>query len=127
MAYVAEQLAALADPTRFAVFERLAKSPAAVHEIAREFPVSRPAISQHLRVLKDARLVLDEAVGNQRIYRLNPSGIEEIRAYFDRFWDDALSSFKTFVEIDHPPKKEKTRDATNRRIPRRSKDNPRKR
>jgi DNA-binding transcriptional ArsR family regulator len=122
MAYVTEKLAALADPTRLAVFERLAKSPAAVHQIADEFTVSRPAISQHLRALKDARLVLDEAVGNRRIYRVNPSGIEEIRSYFDRFWGDALSSFKAFIE-NHPSKNPKDRNATDRRTPRRSKDN----
>jgi DNA-binding transcriptional ArsR family regulator len=118
------QFAALADPTRLAVFELLAKRPAAVHEIAQEFPVSRPAISQHLRVLKDARLVLDEPAGTQRIYRLNPSGIQEIRAYFDRFWDDALESFKAFIEIDQP-KKEEPLHATNRRASRRPQDNRR--
>jgi DNA-binding transcriptional ArsR family regulator len=126
MAYVSEQLAALADPTRRAVFERVAKRPAAVHEIALDFPVSRPAISQHLRVLKNARLVLDEAVGNQRIYRINPSGIEEMRSYFDRFWSDALSSFKTFIESNQSTNP-KDRHATDRRKSRRSKDNPRKR
>jgi DNA-binding transcriptional ArsR family regulator len=126
MAYVTEKFAALADPTRLAVFERLAKSPGAVHDIADEFTVSRPAISQHLRVLKDARLVLDEAVGNQRIYRVNPSGIEEIRSYFDRFWGDALSSFKAFIE-NNPSKNPKDRNATDRRTSRRSKDNRRKR
>src|SRR5260370_16759140 len=103
MAYVIEQLAALADPTRLAVFERLAKHPAAVQEIADHFPVSRPAISQHLRVLKNAGLVLDEAVGNRRIYRANPSGIEEVRSYFERFCDDALSSFNPFIETNPPP------------------------
>jgi DNA-binding transcriptional ArsR family regulator len=126
MAYAYAKFAALADPTRLAVFERLAKSPAAVHEIADEFPVSRPAISQHLRVLKDARLVLDEAVGNQRIYRVDPNGIEEIRSYFDRFWGDALSSFKAFIE-NNPSKNPKDRNATDRRTPRRSKDDRRKR
>ena len=126
MAYVVEKFAALADPTRLAVFERVATGPAAVHEIAREFPVSRPAISQHLRVLKDARLVLDEAVGNQRIYRVNPSGIEEIRSYFDRFWGDALASFKSFIE-NNPYPNRKNRNATNRRTSRRSKDHRRKR
>ena len=126
MAYVSEQLAALADPTRRAVFERVAKRPAPVHEIALDFPVSRPAISQHLRVLKDARLVLDEAVGNQRIYRINPSGIEEIRSYFDRFWSDALSSFKAFIE-NNQSTNPKDRHATDRRTSRRSKDNRRKR
>ena len=126
MAYVTEQLAALADPTRLAVFERLAKRPAAVQEIADLFPVSRPAISQHLRVLKDAGLVLDEAVGNRRIYRVNPSGIEEIRSYFERFWDDALSSFKTFIETNQSAEP-KPRHATDQRKSRRSKDDRRKR
>jgi DNA-binding transcriptional ArsR family regulator len=126
MAYVTQKLAALADPTRLAVFERLAKRAAAVHEIANEFPVSRPAISQHLRVLKDARLVLDKAVGNQRIYRVDPDGIEEIRSYFDRFWGDALSSFKAFIE-NNPSPNPKDRHATDRRTSRRSKDNRRKR
>ena len=126
MAYAYAKFAALADPTRLAVFERLAKSPAAVHEIADEFPVSRPAISQHLRVLKDARLVLDEAVGNQRVYRVDPNGIEEIRSYFDRFWGDALSSFKAFIE-NNPSKNPKDRNATDRRTSRRSKDDRRKR
>jgi DNA-binding transcriptional ArsR family regulator len=125
MAYVSEQLAALADPTRLAVFERLAKRPAAVQEIAAHFPVSRPAISQHLRVLKDASLVLDEAVGNRRIYRVNPTGIEEIRSYFDRFWGDALSSFKDFIETN-PSTNPKVPHATDRRTPRRSKDDRRK-
>jgi DNA-binding transcriptional ArsR family regulator len=126
MAYVSEQLAALADPTRLAVFERLAKRPAAVQEIADYFPVSRPAISQHLRVLKDAGLVLDEAAGNRRIYRVNPSGIEEIRSYFERFWDDALSSFKTFIETNQSADP-KPRHATDQRKSRRSKDDRRKR
>jgi DNA-binding transcriptional ArsR family regulator len=125
MTYPLAQFAALADPTRLAVFELLAKKPAAVHDIAQHFPVSRPAISQHLRVLKDARLVLDEPVGTQRIYRLNPIGVQEIRAYFDRFWDDALESFKTFIEIDQP-KKNKPRHATTRRASRRPQDNRRK-
>ena len=126
MAYVTEQLAALADPTRLAVFERLAKRPAAVQEIADHFPVSRPAISQHLRVLKNAGLVLDEAVGNRRIYRVNPSGIEEIRSYFERFWDDALSSFK-ILSKPISPQTPKLAHATDRRKSRRSKDDRRKR
>jgi DNA-binding transcriptional ArsR family regulator len=126
MAYVRDQLAALADPTRLAVFERLAKRPAAVHEIAHDFPVSRPAVSQHLRVLKDAGLVLDEAVGNRRIYRVNPNGIEEIRSYFDRFWSDALSSFKAFIETNPSPNPQAPH-ATGRRTSRRSKDDRRKR
>src|ERR1700683_4633144 len=126
MTYVSDQLAALADPTRLAVFERLAKRPAPVQEIADHFPVSRPAISQHLRVLKDAGLVLEEAIGTQRIYRVNPSGIEEIRSYFDRFWGDALSSFRTFIETN-PSTNPKAPHATGRRTSRRSKDDRRKR
>ena len=126
MAYVRDQLAALADPTRLAVFERLAKRAAGVQEIADHFPVSRPAISQHLRVLKDAGLVLDEAVGNRRVYRVNPTGIEEIRSYFDRFWSDALSSFKAFIETNPSPNP-KAPHATGRRTSRRSKDDRRKR
>ena len=125
MAYDSAKFAALADPTRLAVFERLARSPAAVHELAQEFPVSRPAISQHLRVLKDARLVLDDPVGTQRIYRINPDGIEEIRAYFDRFWGDALSSFKALIETNYN-KNPKAPHATNRRTSRRPKNNRRK-
>jgi DNA-binding transcriptional ArsR family regulator len=91
-------LIVLADPTRLAVFERLAKGPAAVHQIAEGLPVTRPAVSQHLRVLKDAKLVFVRQIGNRRIYQLDPAGIESIRAYFDQFWGDALGSFKSFTE-----------------------------
>ena len=118
------QFAALADPTRLAVFERVAKGPAAVHQIAKAFPVSRPAISQHLRVLKDAGLVFDQQIGNRRIYQLNPDGIESLRAYFDRFWVDALESFKAFAE-NTKPKKTNPQHATNKA--KRSQSNPRKR
>ena len=117
--YGKNQLIALADPTRLAVFERLAKGPAAVHEIAKGLPVSRPAVSQHLRALKDANLVLDEQIGTRRFYRLNPDGIEAIRAYFDRFWDDALAAFKSFAE--NQPQTSPA-DATNRTKPSRPKD-----
>jgi DNA-binding transcriptional ArsR family regulator len=117
-------LIALADPTRMAVFERLAKGPAAVHEIANGLPVSRPAVSQHLRVLKDANLVFDQQVGNRRIYQLNPSGIAAIRTYFDRFWSDALESFKSFAE-NKPPSS--PTDATNRTKSSRPKSDRRKR
>jgi DNA-binding transcriptional ArsR family regulator len=113
MANHTDQLIALADPTRLAVFERLAKGPAAVHEIAKGFPVSRPAVSQHLRVLKDAKLVLDHQIGNRRIYQLNPAGIQILREYFDRFWGDALASFKTFLENEQP-QNPNLPDATNR-------------
>lgn len=92
------RLDALGDPTRRAIFERLAEAPRAVGELAREFPVSRPAVSQHLKVLKDAGLVIDRQAGARRIYQLDPDGIDALRAYFDRFWDRALEAFKTAVE-----------------------------
>jgi DNA-binding transcriptional ArsR family regulator len=91
-------LAALADPTRRTIFERLAERPAAVGELARELPVSRPAVSQHLRVLKDAGLVLDRAQGSRRIYQLNPAGVGALRAYLDRFWKQSLAAFKAAAE-----------------------------
>ena len=89
---------ALGDPTRRAIFERLAESPCAVVELARELPVSRPAISQHLKVLKGARLVIDRPAGTRRIYRVDPTGVERLRADLDRFWGKALASFKDIVE-----------------------------
>ena len=70
-------------------------------ELAKDFPVSRPAVSQHLKVLKDARLVVDRQVGNRRIYQLDPDGIDALRAYFDRFWDQALAAFKAAAEKPH--------------------------
>jgi DNA-binding transcriptional ArsR family regulator len=89
---------ALGDPTRRAIFERLAKGPTAVGEIANELPVSRPAVSQHLKVLKQAGLVTDRAVGTRRLYQLDPTGIAQLRAYFDAFWMHALAAFKEAVE-----------------------------
>jgi DNA-binding transcriptional ArsR family regulator len=94
---------ALGDPTRRAILERLLQGPTAVGELAREFPISRPAISQHLRILKQAELVLDRPSGNRRIYELNPAGVDALRAYFDRFWDHALASFKRAAERAHKP------------------------
>jgi DNA-binding transcriptional ArsR family regulator len=94
------QLAALGDPTRRAIFERLADRPYAVGQLARELPVSRPAVSQHLKVLKDAGLVVDRAAGTRRIYQLDPDGLDDLRAYFDRFWSSALAAYKAAVE--HP-------------------------
>jgi DNA-binding transcriptional ArsR family regulator len=89
---------ALGDPTRRAIFERIAERPRAVVELARELPVSRPAISQHLKVLKGARLVIDRPAGTRRIYRVDPTGVERLRADLDRFWGSALASFKDIVE-----------------------------
>jgi DNA-binding transcriptional ArsR family regulator len=85
---------ALADPTRRAIFERLARGPRAVGELAEEFPVSRPAVSQHLRVLKDAGLVEDRPDGNRRLYSVDARGVEAMRAYLDSFWSDALAAFQ---------------------------------
>jgi DNA-binding transcriptional ArsR family regulator len=94
---------ALGDPTRRAIFERLADGPKAVGEIANELPVSRPAVSQHLKVLKQAGLVTDRAEGTRRLYQLNPRGIQDLRAYFDQFWNQALASFKEAVEKEEQP------------------------
>jgi DNA-binding transcriptional ArsR family regulator len=91
-------LTALGDPTRRAIFERLADRPSAVGELARGLPVSRPAVSQHLRVLKDAGLVIDRPAGARRIYQLDPDGLEALRAYLDQYWTRALAAYKTAVE-----------------------------
>jgi DNA-binding transcriptional ArsR family regulator len=96
--YRARGLSALGDPTRRAIFERLADRPRAVGELARDLPVSRPAVSQHLKVLKDAGLVVDRRAGNRRIYQLNPDGIGALRAYLDGFWNRALTAFKAAAE-----------------------------
>lgn len=89
---------ALGDATRRAIFERLADGPRAVGELAAELPVSRPAVSQHLKVLKDAGLVVDRPAGNRRIYRLDPDGVGALRAQLDRFWSKALATYKEVVE-----------------------------
>ncbi len=89
---------ALGDPTRRAIFERLRSKPLSVGEIAAELPVSRPAVSQHLRVLKQAGLVTERRNGTRRLYRLDPDGVGELRDYFDDFWTDALAAFKAEAE-----------------------------
>ena len=91
-------LAALADPTRRAVFERLKGGGRSVGEIAKDLPVSRPAVSQHLKALKEAGLVRDEARGTARIYRIHAPGLVELRNYLDGFWDEALENFKNYAE-----------------------------
>jgi DNA-binding transcriptional ArsR family regulator len=96
--YQANGWTALGDPTRRAIFERLAERPRPVGELARELPVSRPAVSQHLKVLKDARLVVDEPAGNRRIYRLDPNGVGELRVDLEQFWNRALAAYKAAVE-----------------------------
>src|SRR5579862_657135 len=94
----AEAMTALGDPTRRAIFERLADGPLSVGAISHDLPVSRPAVSQHLRVLKHAGLVRDRPIANCRMYSINPQGVAELRAYFDQFWNHALSAFKTAAE-----------------------------
>jgi DNA-binding transcriptional ArsR family regulator len=96
--YATQQLAALADPTRREIFERLTEEPQAVGELARELPVSRPAVSQHLKVLKDARLVVGRRDGNRSIYEADPDGLAELRAYLDQFWKRALTAYQAAVE-----------------------------
>jgi DNA-binding transcriptional ArsR family regulator len=91
-------LAALADPTRRALFERLRSGPASVGDLAAELPVSRPAVSQHLKALKVAGLVTDRPDGARRVYTIDPDGLGELRRWLDQFWDTALESFKNEVE-----------------------------
>ena len=91
-------LTALGDPTRRTIFERLGDRPRAVGELARDLPVSRPAVSQHLRVLKDAGLVIGRPAGARRIYQLDPDGLGALRAYLDQYWTRALAAYKTAVE-----------------------------
>ena len=96
--YRADGWHALGDPTRRAIFERLAERPQAVGELASELPVSRPAVSQHLKVLKDAGLVVDRPAGNRRIYQIDPQGVAALRAYLDQFWNRALTAYKAAAE-----------------------------
>ena len=99
--YQEAQLDALGDATRRAILARLADDgPMPVGALARDFPMSRPAISQHLRVLKRANLVTDTAVGTRRLYAVNPDALESLRKYFDRFWTRALAAFKKKLEMD---------------------------
>ena len=96
--YRTDGLTALGDPTRRAIFEQLADRPRAVGELARELPVSRAAVSQHLKVLKGAGLVIDRSAGTRRIYQLDPDGVGAMRAYLDQFWNRSLAAYKTAVE-----------------------------
>ena len=122
MAAYGDVLDALGDPTRRAVFELVARRPQAVGELARQLPISRPAVSQHLRALKAAQLVCDRAQGTRRIYQLDTGGIEAVRAYFDRFWDEALAAFAAAANDDrtadtgedtrHDSRQDSTEDST---------------
>ena len=96
--YRTEGLGALGDPMRRAIFELVATGPRAVGELADELPISRPAVSQHLKVLKEAGLVVDDAVGTRRLYRVDPTGVAGLRAYLDMVWDRALAAYAAAVE-----------------------------
>jgi DNA-binding transcriptional ArsR family regulator len=96
--YQLDAWTALGDPTRKAIFELIADRPRAVGELAGELPVSRPAVSQHLRVLKQAGLVVDQPIGTRRIYRVDPDGLGALRAELERFWGKALTAYKVAVE-----------------------------
>lgn len=99
-AYRSNGIGALGDPTRRAIFERLASGPCSVGDLASELPVSRPAVSQHLRVLKEAGLVFDRPAGTRRLYQLDPDGVDAMRAYVDQFWNQALAAYKAAAELD---------------------------
>jgi len=118
-------LTALGDPTRLAIFEMLGDYPRAVNQLAAGLPVSRPAVSQHLRVLKDARLVRDRREGTRRIYELNPEGVAMLRDHFAQLWDQALSAFKKFAEEEH--QKEKTNGSRSSTVRHSKKNDSRKR
>lgn len=100
------KLQVLGDPTRMAIFERLAHGPLAVVDIADGLPVTRPAVSQHLKVLKDAGLVTNERAANRNLYQLNPAGVAALRDYLDQFWQQSLQAFKKAAEKSF---KEKTK------------------
>lgn len=101
---------ALGDGTRRAIFEHLVERPRAVGELAGHLPITRPAVSQHLRVLKDAGLVSDRAEGTRRVYAVNPAGLETLRTDLDRFWTQALAAFKTVAERSSAGKREKPKE-----------------
>lgn len=100
----ARQLAALADPTRRRIFELVGERPRAVAEIARELPVSQPAVSQHLKVLREAELVRAVPKGASNVYHVDPAGLGQMRAWLDRFWVDTLSNYKAIVESEEQQK-----------------------
>lgn len=91
-------LGLLGDPTRRAIFELLARRPSSVGELAQQLPISRPAVSQHLRVLKDGGLIVCRAEGTRRIYRIDPDGVMALRGYLDRIWDEAFTAFQKTAE-----------------------------
>jgi DNA-binding transcriptional ArsR family regulator len=119
-AYLQAGLDALGDATRMAIFQKLSHGPIAVNELASTLPVSRPAVSQHLRVLKDAGLVTDSKAGTRRLYSLNPEGVARLRAHFDQVWEKALSNFQAAAEKPPAGEKHARNKPTNKRRSRRS-------
>jgi DNA-binding transcriptional ArsR family regulator len=113
-AYLQAGLDALGDATRMAIFQKLSGGPIAVNELARMVPVSRPAVSQHLRVLKDAGLVMDTKAGTRRLYQLDPEGVARLRAHFDQMWTRAMGAFQAAAEqiSTRAPTRVPTRTAT---------------
>ena len=105
MTYAKRVVSALADPTRMSVMEKLRDGPRSVGEIANDLPVSRPAVSQHLKVLKEAGLVNDRSVGTRRIYYIDPKGLGAMRAWLDQFWESALAAFAEAAELEHEKQK----------------------
>ena len=102
--YATSGWTALADPTRRSIFELLVERPCSVGDLAHVLPVSRPAVSQHLKVLKDAGLVIDARAGKQNVYRVDPQGLAALRAELDRFWNKTLTAYKLTVEQTEEPK-----------------------
>lgn len=107
--YLQAGLDALVDPTRMAIFQKLASGPLAVSELARSLPVTRPAVSQHLKVLKDVGLVIDSKAGTRRLYRLDPEGVTRLRAHFDHMWTTALGGFQSAIDKSQPREKKHER------------------
>ena len=98
-----DMLTALGDPSRQAILDRLSDGPRAVGELASDLPISRPAVSQHLKVLKEAGLVLDEQIGTRRLYRVDPEALRLVREHLDRFWERSLSSFQRRAAAEKDP------------------------
>ncbi len=104
MAHFSSVVSALADPTRREIFERLAAEPQSVGMLALDLPISRPAVSQHLRILKEAGLVTDQAQGTRRVYRIDPAGLGVVRQWLDRFWERSLEAFQAEADKAEQPK-----------------------
>jgi DNA-binding transcriptional ArsR family regulator len=114
-AYLQVGIEALGDPTRMAIFQRLSNRPLAVNELAGMLPVSRPAVSQHLKVLKEAGLVRDSRAGTRRLYQLDPEGVARLKAHFDQMWTRALSGFQQAAEKAEEQEKHAKQRGRNRR------------